>query len=63
MKLPEWLRAFLSGAGTVLDISPTIPSYEEQFGTDEELLEHDRQMINQDFQKALDKILEEEDKS
>lgn len=56
----EWLKSFLRGMGSISLFPAPLPSYEEQFGTDEELLEKDRQVINQDLQKALDKIMKEE---
>lgn len=59
MKIPEWIRPFLRGMGSVLDICPSQPSYEEQFGTDEELLELDCKLIQQDMDKAFEQLLED----
>ena len=61
MKLPDWLRSFLRGAGSILDLSPTIPSYVEMFGTDEQLLADDQRRLQQDHEKAMKQLLKDEE--
>lgn len=49
-RFKDWLRPFLKGAGTVLEICPPDhPSYDKQFGTDEELLKEDWEKIQKDI--------------
>lgn len=50
--LKEKFKYYLIGAGTVLDLYSHIHSYEERFGTDEELLASDIKPIEDDLKKA-----------
>ncbi len=55
IKLPRWLAGFLKGAGSVLQICPPpSPTYEERFGTDEELIASDWKAVGDDLRKAMD---------
>ena len=46
----KYLASFFIGASRVLDLSPPIPSYEEEFGTDEQLLADDRRKVQEDIE-------------